>query len=198
MRCPPFDLKDYLLAELSERESRQVEAHVKTCQTCREELERLRATQSALLSAVDEEVPRRIAFVSDKVFEPSPWRRAWQSFWGSTARLGFVAAAMLMISVLVSTLAHPKPAPAPAAAPAVDVAKLQADFDQRLAHAVGLAVAASEARQEQKTAGLLKAQEQRAELERKAVMLAMEENLEVLRKKLNVMILASNDYGAAR
>src|ERR1051326_3096950 len=95
MSCSPFELKDYYLQELSHPQQREVEAHVKGCQVCREELDQLQLTGAALLSLRDEEIPQRIAFVSDKVFEPSPWRRWWTAFWGSSARLAFASAAML-------------------------------------------------------------------------------------------------------
>src|ERR1019366_2955446 len=65
MSCSPFDLKDYFLQELPSTQRVQVEAHVKSCLTCREELERLQLTGAALFSLRDEEIPQRIAFVSD-------------------------------------------------------------------------------------------------------------------------------------
>jgi anti-sigma factor RsiW len=111
MTCSPFDLNDYFLGELSGPELRQVEAHVKTCQPCAEELDRLRIMGAALRSVPDEEIPQRIAFVSDKIFEPSPWRRWLAAFWNSGARLGFAGAAMLSASLLVFAF---RPAPAPA------------------------------------------------------------------------------------
>src|ERR1041384_966788 len=77
MNCCPFDLRDYWFEELGSTEKRQVESHLEACAGCREELERLRVTGRALLSLKDEEMPRRIAFVSDKVFEPSPVARWW-------------------------------------------------------------------------------------------------------------------------
>lgn len=77
MNCAPFDLRDYWLEELPAEERRQVEEHLEACGRCREELERLRGTQRALLRLKDEEIPRRIAFVSDKVFEPSRAARWW-------------------------------------------------------------------------------------------------------------------------
>ena len=82
MSCSPFDLRDYFLKELADPQRRQVEAHVKTCPPCREELERLQLTEAALFSLRDEEIPQRIAFVSDKIFEPSPWRRWLGRFLG--------------------------------------------------------------------------------------------------------------------
>jgi anti-sigma factor RsiW len=104
MSCSPFDLRDYFLKELPEPEGKQVELHVKTCGACREELERLRMTEAALVSLRDEEMPQRLAFVSDKIFEPSPARRAWAAFWGSSARLGFASAAMLSAALVVYTV----------------------------------------------------------------------------------------------
>src|SRR5258705_6410788 len=111
MSCSPFDLRDYLLQELDAPQQRQVEAHVKTCEACRDEAERLRMTESTLLALREEEIPQRIAFVSDKIFEPSLWRRGWSAFWGSTARLSFASAAMLSISLVVFALTRPVPAP---------------------------------------------------------------------------------------
>ena len=104
MSCSPFDLRDYFLKELPGPEGKQVELHIKTCAECREELERLRATEAALVSLSDEEIPQRLAFVSDKIFEPSPARRAWVAFWGSGARLGFASAAMLSAALVVYTV----------------------------------------------------------------------------------------------
>src|SRR5580704_10638790 len=104
MSCSPFDLRDYHLKELTDPQQRQVETHVKDCSACREELERLRLTQAALFMLRDEEIPQRIAFVSDPVFEPSGARRWWTAFWGSGARLGFTGAAMLSAALLFSTL----------------------------------------------------------------------------------------------
>ena len=44
MSCSPFDLRDYVLAELCESERRSMEEHALGCAACREELERLRLT----------------------------------------------------------------------------------------------------------------------------------------------------------
>ena len=56
----------------------------------------LRLTTAALRTLPDREIPQRIAFVSDKVFEPSPFRR----FFG--ARLGFASACVLAAALVVS------------------------------------------------------------------------------------------------
>src|ERR1019366_241677 len=50
MSCSPFDLRDYFLKELPDSERRQAEAHVRNCQPCLEELDRLRLTEAALFA----------------------------------------------------------------------------------------------------------------------------------------------------
>ena len=146
MSCSPFELKEYFLQELAEPQQRQVEAHIRTCESCREELDRLRLTEAALFALRDEEIPRRIAFVSDAVFEPSPWRRALAAFWNSGPRLGFASAAMLSAALIVFAVHRPAPAPvvnipAPAvqtaaAAPAVSDADIQRRIDAAVAKAI--------------------------------------------------------------
>src|ERR1700682_3842862 len=103
MSCSPSDLRDYLFGELAEAERRQAELHLRSCSGCHDDLERLRTTHGTLLALRDEEVPQRIGFISDKVFEPSLARRAWLALWGSSARLGFASAAMLSAALLIFT-----------------------------------------------------------------------------------------------
>ncbi len=105
MNCSPDVLKDYLLGELPGPDCLTVEAHVRQCPTCGEELERLRSAQAALRSVPDVEMPRRIAFVSDQVFELG-W---WQRLWNSAPRLGFVSAMVLAAAILVHGLTRPAP-----------------------------------------------------------------------------------------
>jgi anti-sigma factor RsiW len=112
MSCSPFDLKDFFLKELPVPQALQVEAHVRDCPACREDLDRLRLTETALLALREEEIPRRIAFVSGPVFEPSGWRRWWAAFWGSAPRLGFASAAMLSVAILVFAVTRPAAGPA--------------------------------------------------------------------------------------
>src|SRR3954471_22266038 len=111
MSCSPFDLRDYHFQELADPQRLLVESHVKTCQPCREELAQLQLTESALFTLREEEIPQRIAFVSDPVFEPSPVRRFFSDVWGSSARLGFASAAMLSTALMVFSLTRPAPAP---------------------------------------------------------------------------------------
>ncbi len=197
MSCSPFDVRDYVLRELTGEERRQMESHLKGCSECREEAERLRLTEAALLTLRDEEIPQRIGFVSDKVFEPSPLARWWQALWGSAARLGFASAAMLSVAIVVAALS--RPAPAPPAMSRTELARLETQFQARLNQAVQQAVAESEARQEQKTRELLAATEKRYEMERQTLMLQVEENLEFLQKRFNAArMMASAQIGAAR
>jgi len=157
MSCSPFDLKDYFLQELPSSQRVKLEAHVKTCLTCHEELERLQLTGAALFSLRDEEIPQRIAFVSDQIFEPSPLRRWLSGFWGSTARLAFASAAMLSASILYFAATRPAPAPGAVASrsPAVATVAAQQQIQQQIQQAVSNAVTEVEARQAEKTKQLV-------------------------------------------
>lgn len=97
MSNAPHDLRDYVLEELTPQQRAEVERYLATSVEAREEVERLKLTRQALLSLPEEEPPRRIAFVSDKVFEPSPTRRLWQSFWQGAPRMAFGLTAFLLV-----------------------------------------------------------------------------------------------------
>jgi anti-sigma factor RsiW len=162
MSCSPFDLKDYFLQELPSPERVQVEAHVNHCLACREELDRLQLTASALFSLRDEEIPQRIAFVSDQIFEPSPLRRWFTAFWGSTARLGFASALMLSVAIFYFAATRPAPAPgvvatrSPAVAPTMAaVTPTPQEVQQQIQLAVAKAVADVEVRQSEKNRQLV-------------------------------------------
>jgi hypothetical protein len=145
MSCSPFDLRDFFLKELTDPQQRQVESHVRNCAPCREELDRLRLTEAALFSLREEEIPQRIAFVSDAIFEPSPWRRWMSAFWGSGARLGFASAAMLSAALIVFALHRPAAAPPSMPIPPAGVqtvasvpdSEIQARVDAAVSKAVG-------------------------------------------------------------
>jgi len=190
MSCSPFDLRDYFLRELTDPQQRQVEAHVKTCQPCREEIDRLEATEAALVSLRDEEIPQRIAFVSDQVFEPSPWRQWLAGFWGSAARLGFASAAMLSAAIVVYAL---RPAPIqelPKAPQQIVQTVSGGDIQARIDAAVARAVAEVDAHEAEKNKQLV------ADLEnaRKRLLLAAAElDLSEMRGRRD-RVLAAN-YG---
>lgn len=136
--CSPFDLKDYFFGELNAEERELVERHAGSCAPCQEELAALQATRSAVLCLRDEEPPRRIAFVSDKVFEP----RWWQKILASGPQVGFASAAMLTMAIIFHALQTPSVTPA--STPASPVAQV----DQQVVRAVvEKAVAEAESRQ---------------------------------------------------
>ena len=194
MNCSPYDLKDYFFEELGAPERKLVEDHLKRCPACREELNRLRLTGAALEALREEEPPRRIAFVSDKIFAPGWWHRCWQS----GPRLGFAAAAMLAAAILVHAFVRPvQPTPAGVDAAALE-ARISTEVTRRLEPAIAAAVAAAEARQAQQAARLVAEVEKRLEFDRRADRVAFEEALSVLQKKFNVLYLASAQTGAPR
>jgi hypothetical protein len=109
-----------------------------------------------LFALREEEIPQRIGFVSDQVFEPSPWRRWWAALWGSTGRLAFASAAMLSIAILVAAL-HPvgqqiavRPGP-----PQIVKAISDTEIQSRIDTAVAKVVAQVDARQTEKTKQLV-------------------------------------------
>jgi hypothetical protein len=153
------DLKAALLGEIAAGERRAMDQHLAVCAPCREEWSRLESTVGMLRAMPDEEMPRRIAFVSDKVFEP----RWWQRLWGGSPALGFASAAMLSAAIVTHAV---YPRPVVPAAP-VEVARVAApspvDIEGTVRGAVQKAVAEVEARNRKEAAILLKAMEQRYE-----------------------------------
>ena len=129
--CSKLDWKGYALGELDKNARAEAEAHAVTCQNCREELAATRLTLDALSTLHEEEVPRRIAFVSDKVFE----RRWWQRLWNPTFAAACVVAAAILVHGFMSI-----------ARPSADPAEIQARVDR----AVTKAVADTETRQAQR------------------------------------------------
>src|SRR5260370_33884495 len=101
MNCSSVDLKAYALGEAGENPG--VATHIESCESCHEELERLRVTHAALLTLKEEEIPQRIAFVSDKIFEP----RWWQRMWRSAPAMGFASAAVLAAAIFIRAYARP-------------------------------------------------------------------------------------------
>jgi hypothetical protein len=168
-----------------------VEAHVRSCAACREELERLRITEAALFSLRDEEIPQRIGFVSDKIFEPSPGRRWLAAFWGSTARLGFASAAVLSVAITFSAW-HRTPAPvtgtsATAARTAVADSLTPEQIDQRIQKAVAKAVADVEARYAEQNRVQLAAFQKASEDERNRLLLAVGAAYETAQRRAQVI-----------
>lgn len=139
MSCLTFDWKAYALGELDATARRDAEAHASTCVSCREDLAGLRLTLDALSVLRDEEVPRRIAFVSDKVFEPRWWQRMLQQLSSPV----FAGACLVAAAILVHGFATSGP----------DRTAIQAQVNA----AVTQAVAQVESRQVQQTEEMINA-----------------------------------------
>jgi anti-sigma factor RsiW len=198
MTCSSIDLKAYVLGELPESEKGLVAGHVRECASCGEEMERLSLTHLALVSLRDEEVPRRIAFVSDKVFEPRWWQRVWRS----GPAMGFASAALLACAILAHGLLRPAPWAGPSVT--VDTAAVErrvaAEVNERInarvnamvSEAVAKAVFDTNLRQQRRTAELLAGVEKKYDLQRKADLLAFEANLEIVSKQQARTFMASS------
>jgi anti-sigma factor RsiW len=201
---PTEDLRDYAVGEIEADRQPALEQHLAVCGDCTLELDRMRLTTAALRSLPDREVPQRIAFVSDKVFEPSPVSRwfagSWfAGFWNSSARLGFASACVLAAALVV--FAYHRPADR---APVV-IQTANVDFSKQVNEAVAKAVAqvrAEDARMVQQTAeqmtkAAIEAANLKYEKEYQARMIAVEESFTVLQKRLNSSLIASNDFREA-
>ena len=105
---PPYDLRDYLFDELSRAQRPEMEQFLQGSAEARAELEQLQLTERALLSLPDEAPPQRIAFVSDKVFEPSLLARFSRWLREDSPRLAFGAS--LALAVLFAGVAWTDPA----------------------------------------------------------------------------------------
>jgi len=166
------DWKSYALGELDARARQAAESHVAACADCQDELAGLRVTLDAMATLREEELPRRIAFVSDKVFEPRWYEKLTQAF----LRPSFAAAALIAAAILVHAFVRPASAPASAPSQAVAqvdtsaiearvtaevTARLQGEMAAAVNNAVTKAVAETEKRDDQRTAALLSASERR-------------------------------------
>jgi anti-sigma factor RsiW len=192
MSCSTVDVKAYFLGELAVSEKASLEGHVRACQSCREELERLNLTQAALLSLEEEEVPQRIAFVSDKVFEP----RWWQTMWRSGPTMGFASALMLAAAILVH--AYSRPVVQPATGPTVDTAqieqRIQREVGARVDAAVAKAVSQTEARQTEQIVKVLDAAEKRIQSQRRSDMALVQQAARFYEQQTaRLMVAVNND-----
>ena len=198
MSCESLDLKAYALGEASVAERKTVDAHAAACGHCRAELESLGTLKTAMMSWVDEEPPRRIAFVSDKVFEPRWWQRPFQGMnWAQLLAPAALAALAAFAVVRTQLPVHVSAQPVVAGA---DVEKRVADaVAERVSIAVKQAVAESEARQQAQAAQLVRATERRMRLDsaqaNAQAMAMVEANFDLMRKREAHYLRASADLG---
>ncbi len=173
------DLKAYVIGEATRQERGVVEDHVRGCQSCREELDRLNLTRSALASLEDEEIPRRIAFVSDQVFEP----RWWQTMWRSGPVMGFASASLLAAAILVHGFARPA---------TVDAAQIEKQVESEVNVRVQAAVSQAQAKQSAEFAKIVSATER----QRQADLATFQQAAEYYQKQMARLEVASNTgYG---
>jgi anti-sigma factor RsiW len=203
MSNAPHDLRDYVLDELTPSQRAEVERHLATSVEAREELERLKLTHQALLSLPEEEPPRRIAFVSDKVFEPSLPRRLWHDFWQGAPRLAFGAAAVLLVFFAGAWATQPTVTsdpngwrlafgqPAPIEQPAVGATSRELTTEQ--VRQVADILRESEARNQQALAELVRSESARSQAEVRTkiehISQATDENFLLLKARLDGLYL---------
>ena len=183
MSCSSVDLKAYVFGE----EAGAVENHLRSCQSCREELDRLRATHAAMMTLPEEEIPQRIAFVSDKVFEP----RWWQTIWRSGPAMGFASAALLAGAILVHAFTRPVPVMTQAAA--VNTADIERQVNARVEAVVAKAVSDAEARQAAQFAEKLDVAEKRFEEKRQADMATVQQAARYYEQQTARLMVAVNE-----
>ena len=95
-------LSGYLDGELTEKQKQLVEEHLKTCASCRKELEELRQLDQHMRSVAIEEPSREFVFgLNRKVMEAVAKRKRF-SFFRLTPVLAPVAVAALVLNILVN------------------------------------------------------------------------------------------------
>jgi anti-sigma factor RsiW len=180
MNCTSnVDLKAYVFGEAAAADRGAVEDHLRACENCREELDRLKLTKVALASLPDEEIPQRIAFVSDRVFEP----RWWQTMWHSGPLMGFASAVVLGAAILVHGFA---------ASGVVDAAQIEKRVDARVSARVVAAVSEAQAKQSAEFAKELHATEARFERQRQDDLADVEQYAGYLKNQMARFEVASN------
>lgn len=200
MSCPEFDWKAYTLGEADAAARRAMEEHLLTCGACREEVRSLQVTVSALKRVPAQEPPRRIAFVSDPVFEPGWWHR----FLHSGPRLAFASAAMLSLAIVAHALVmRPAPAPVATLTPAEVEERVAAELNRRLPEAVRQtvrvelqpALADLRGRIDEMERTRLAGIERKVEQQRMADLRNLESAFSLIEKRLNTMVTSNARYG---
>lgn len=186
MNHPTEALHDYAMGELAPIEQPALEQHLAVCGDCVAELDRLRVTTAALRILPDREIPQRIAFVSDKVFQPSPLARFFAGFRNPAAWLGFASACVLSAAIVFSASHRPAEIRTVVATANVDVSKQVND---------AVAKAVAEVRAED--AVKIEAADRKLEHEYDARMAEVAESYAVLQKRLGSSLLASADMPGA-
>jgi hypothetical protein len=188
--CDREQLRDFAFDELAAPARAAMERHLAGCADCATELAQLQLTTAALRVLPELEIPQRIAFVSDKVFEPSPVVRFFSGFWNSGARLAFVSACVLATAILFSAYRRPvenHSLPQPAATAALSRDELSREMDARINKAVSDAVARVHEEDARVMKTALELADRKAEQQRRTLMVAMSEQMNTLQKRLGVL-----------
>ena len=183
-------IRDYAFDEIDAAGRSAVERHLPQCAECRAELDQLRLTTAALRVLPDVEIPQRIAFVSDKVFEPSRWSR-----WFTGARLGCASALVMAVALVTVVYRQPVVTPVTVAGggPSADAITRQID------DAVKTAVAQVREEDMRMTQAALEMSDKRHAAEHRALLTAVEENLTVLEKRYNTLTsLSAAGFGGGQ
>jgi len=183
MSCSSVDLKAYVYGE----DAGPIEEHLRSCQSCREELERLRVNHTALMALEQVETPQRIAYISDKVFEP----RWWQAIWRSGPAMGFASAALLAAAIFAH--AFTRPATVINQPGAVNTAEIERQVNTRVDAAVTKAVSEAEARQAAMFAKNLDVVEKRFADKQQADMANVEQVVRYYEQQRSRLLVAAND-----
>ena len=187
--CDREQLRDFAFDELSAPARAAMERHLAGCEACAAELAQLQLTTAALRALPDREIPQRIAFVSDKVFEPSPVVRFFSGFWNSGARLAFVSACVLAAAIVFSAYRRPaeiRSVPPSAVNATLSRDELSREMDARINKAVSDAVARVHEEDARVMKTALEASDHKAEEQRRTLMVAMSEQMNMLQKRLGV------------
>jgi anti-sigma factor RsiW len=180
-------LRDYAVGELPADRQPELERHLHACEDCSLELDRLRMTTAALQTLPDREIPQRIAFVSDKVFAPSPAARFFAGFWNSAARLGFASACVIGAALIVSAYHRP----------ATEIRTVVEAANTDVSKQVNDAVAKAVAQVKIEDAREIDSVSRRYEQQYQERMTAVAENFALLQKQLGTTLIASYDLRGA-
>jgi hypothetical protein len=191
------ELQDYFFGELNQEERARMEKQLACSEELRGELRRLEMTATALRMLPDEEPPQRIAFVSDKVFQPSLAGRAGKWLTGAVPILASAALSGLVVFAVVER--RPQMTPAPAAIEhRTEVVRTPAMDQAEVKGLIATAVAAAEARNAEKMRVTLAEADRRHDMERKQMLLDVQDTMAYMQKKMNVLQVASADLGGPR
>ncbi len=191
MACAEFDWKEFVLQEVPPAERRRMEEHLKGCAACRQEVEALELTIVAVRQLSRQPIPRRLAFVSDPVFELPWWKRLIRM---PAPAWGFASALVIAGAILAHGMLAPPFAVARLDSAAVEravEAELERQLPARLEAAVRAQIAPAMAQMETRLAAF----EQRVEAERRADLRDVTAAFELLQKRINNVYLASAQYG---